>query len=73
MTALSPSIAVSRLPIGDSQAEDLPNPDLFKHADQDISHHLRRLSLLRPEQYLRRPRHRFRQWIETFSVQGAGA
>src|SRR6516165_1656115 len=29
------------------QAEDLPNPDLFQHADQDICYHLSHLSLLR--------------------------
>jgi hypothetical protein len=29
------------------QAEDLPNPDLFEHADQDVCDHLSHLSLLR--------------------------
>jgi hypothetical protein len=29
------------------QAEDVPNPDLFEHADQDVCHHLSHLSLLR--------------------------
>jgi hypothetical protein len=29
------------------QAEDVPNPDLFKHADQDVCYHLSHLSLLR--------------------------
>jgi hypothetical protein len=28
------------------QSEDLPNPDLFEHADQDICYHLSHLSLL---------------------------
>jgi hypothetical protein len=30
-----------------NQAEDLPNPDLFEHADQDVCYHLSHLSLLR--------------------------
>src|SRR5262249_45567681 len=29
------------------QAEDLPNPDLFEHADQDVCYHLSHLTLLR--------------------------
>jgi hypothetical protein len=29
------------------QAEDLPNSDLFEHADQDVRYHLGHLSLLR--------------------------
>jgi hypothetical protein len=28
------------------QAEDLPNSDLFQHADQDVRYHLSHLSLL---------------------------
>jgi hypothetical protein len=29
------------------EAEDLPNADLFEHADQDVCYHLSHLSLLR--------------------------
>jgi hypothetical protein len=29
------------------QAEDLPNPDLFEHADEDVRYHLSHWSLLR--------------------------
>src|SRR5215831_12522391 len=29
------------------QAEDLPNSDLFEHADEDVRYHLSHLSLLR--------------------------
>src|SRR5215467_1590054 len=38
------------------QAEDMPNPDLFEHADQDVCYHLSHLSFLRPPPSLRCPK-----------------
>jgi hypothetical protein len=55
-------------------AEDLPNPDLFEHADQDISYQWR-LSLLRScdHRHFRGVQKIHSAGTNTFSVQGVGA
>src|SRR5262245_43646101 len=59
------------------EAEDLLNPDLFEHVDQDVCYHLSHLSLPRScdrRPCLRRPKNRFRsEFGARPSFQGVGA